>query len=83
MNVASGFECDFRGYKQQACEFFQRLKMVQTLAPEQIEAGLHALRLAFIYLAGSDNERYQAEIVLILAQRKADEYLPRCLGNGK
>lgn len=70
----SGFECTFPEYKEQAAQFFRRLKDERALTVRQIEAGLHALNLAFIYVEGTENERYQAEIVLTLAHRKADEY---------
>ena len=66
------FECTFEEFKTQASEFFKRLKGTPKPTSEQIEAGLHALRLAFIYVKGTENERYQAEIVLRLADKHAD-----------
>lgn len=71
-STASGFECTFSEYKDQAAEFFRRLKDERGITEKQIEGGLHALRLAFLYVQGTPNERYQAEILLSLAHRHAD-----------
>ena len=69
--MKSEFETDFNGFKQQASEFFKRLKQDPTAA--QIDGGLKALALAFLYMTGNENEKYQSEIVLQLAHRKAAE----------
>jgi hypothetical protein len=67
----SEFDCTFEGFKQQASEFFKRLKKTPAPTDRQIEAGLHALSLAYIYMTGTENERYQCEIMICLADREA------------
>lgn len=66
------FTTDFEGYKRMASELFSAIKRGATKA--QIDNGLKALGLAFIYMRGTDLDRYQAEIVLTLAHRKADGF---------
>jgi hypothetical protein len=70
----SGFECNWDGYAEQGAAFFRRLKSDPPPTPEQVEAGLKALSLAYIYV----NEGIfvgQAAILLNIANRKAEEYL--------
>lgn len=55
-----------------ASELFAAIKRGATKA--QIDNGLKALGLAFIYMQGTPLDRYQAEIVLTLAHRKADGF---------
>jgi len=72
--VSQVFTGDFQGYKELAAQFFRKLKAAQKLTAEQIEAGLHALNLGYIYMKGNENEIYQAGIVLTLAHQHADRY---------
>jgi hypothetical protein len=73
----SEFATDFDGYKTLAGEFFRRLRTNPVPSTATIENGLKALGLALIYLQATELDRYQAEIVLTLAHRKADEILQR------
>ena len=69
----SEFQTDFKGFKQQASEFFKKLKE-SAPTQEQIENGLKAIGLALLYMTGTENEKYQAKIVFDIAHRKAAEY---------
>jgi hypothetical protein len=65
------FNTDFAGFKQMAGEFFKKAKNGATR--EQLDAGTKALGLAFVNMRGNELELHQAEIVLTLAHRKAEE----------
>jgi hypothetical protein len=66
------FTMDLNGFKQSAKEFIDKVNAGATRP--QIEAGLRALRLAYIYLKGDDHDREQAITIITLVQRKADAY---------
>ncbi len=68
---SSDFACTFDQYREQAAELFRRLRAAPKPSKEQIQNGVKALGLAFLYLKGSDNEKHQAEVVLSLAYREA------------
>lgn len=72
---ASGFECTWEEYKEQAATFFRRLKASPTMTERQVERGLKAIGLAFIYVKEDPMFKGQAQIVLNLAHKKADEFL--------
>lgn len=65
------FNTDFAGFKQMAGDFFRKAK--SGASREQLDAGTKALGLAFANMRGDALELHQAEIVLTLAHRKAEE----------
>jgi hypothetical protein len=69
MNEA--FATDFAGFKTMAGDFFKKAAAGATC--EQLNAGAKALGLAFVNMRGTELELHQAEIVLTLAHRKAEE----------
>jgi hypothetical protein len=71
--VEEAFTHDWRGFKQLAAEFIATIKKNPT--PAQIEGGLKAINLAFIYMKGTELDRYQSEILLSIVHREAEKYL--------
>lgn len=61
-------------YKEIAAEFFRKLK-TPNRTKESIELGLKCLGIGYLNLKGSDIEIYQAQILLELANKKADEII--------
>lgn len=74
METLTGFECTWEEYKKQASQFFRRLKSLPPPTTEQVENGLKALRLAFIYVTEDPVFKGQALIVLNLAHGEADKF---------
>ena len=68
------FTKDWQGFKEMASEFLLRMKKPTTTL-QQIEGGLKAINLAFIYMTGTDLERYQSEILLNIVHREVDNRL--------
>jgi hypothetical protein len=64
------FKTDFEGFKRMISDFIKRLKAEPPLKAEQIRGGERAIHLAFLYIEGTDMERYGAEICLALLARE-------------
>lgn len=70
----SGFETPFIGFKEQAAQFFRRLKEPKILTQDQIEGALSALNLAYVYCEGTQNEKHQSAILIALIHKHGDAY---------
>jgi len=68
---------NFQEFKQMAHEFFTLSKTMRK--PEQVESGFKALGISFLHLKCTDQERWQASVLLDLASKMQDD-IALCLG---
>lgn len=73
--VESEFAGTFEQFKQLASDFLKRLKAAPAPTGAQVESGLHGLRLAWVYLNGTELDRSQAFTLMTIVDRTADAYL--------
>lgn len=69
------FKCDFQEFKERASAFFKRLKELPVLTRHQLDAGEKGVGLSYLNMTGTENEVYQAGIVLSLMNKASVEYI--------